>query len=224
MIPDYSISGKKGSFSPTKVKPEAVDSTKKKIAPQVPANESRQMSQNAMHSVETKVVEKSDKFKEQTPVKHIAKRKAPPPPKGVKKDTTVPLSHRESETNLSLGNPAIAHTRAPPPPGSPGKRPAPAIPTASKQPMPEKQISKQTSDSALITHQPPASPLKRLLSNTAKDIIDHPAAVPLISTTKKRWPAPTRPPQRAAPPPPSSPAEHELESSGMQYIRLNSYI
>ena len=181
------------------------------MAPQVPANESKQANQNVLHSVEAKVVERSDK--EQTPVRHIAKRKAPPPPKGVKKD---PLSQRESETNSSLRNPAIAHTKAPPPPGSPGKRPAPAIPTASKQPTTEKQISKQTSGSALITHQPPASPSKRLLPSTAEDVTDHPVVVPLISATKKRRPAPTRPPQRAAPPPPSSQAEHKLELSGMQ--------
>ena len=210
MIPDYNISGKKGSFSPTEVKPVAVETSKKRTAPQMPANEvKRTTTQNAVHSVEATVGEKSDK--EQPPIKHIAKRKAPPPPKGVKKDTTVPLSQRKLETNLSLGNLAhfTAHTKAPPPPGSPVKRPAPAIPTTAKQPTAGKQISKQTSDSALTTHQPPPSPLKRLFPSMTEDVTDHPVAS--VSPAKKRRPAPTRP----APTLPNPRVQDKLESSGM---------
>ena len=209
MIPDYNVSGKKGGFSPTEVKPTGVEIPKKRTAPQIPANEvKRTTTQNAMHSVEATVVEKSDK--EQPPIKHIAKRKAPPPPKGAKKDTTVPLSQREPENNLSLGNPPHfgAHTKAPPPPGSPAKRPAPAVPTAAKQPI---QMSKQTSDSALTTHQPPPSPLKRLLPSTTEDVTDHPVAVPSVSAAKKRRPAPTRP----APTLPNPHVRHKSDSSGM---------
>ena len=208
MIPDYDVSGKKGSFSPTKVKPAAVETSKKRTAPQIPANEvKRTTTQNAMHSAEATVGEKSDK-EQPLPIKHIAKRKAPPPPKGAKKDTTVSLSQREPGTN---GNLVTAHAKAPLPPGSPGKRPAPAIPTAAKQPTAGKQILKQTSDSALTTHQPPASPLKRLLPSTTEDVTDHPVVIPPVSAAKKRRPAPARP----APTPPNPHVQHKLESPGM---------
>lgn len=209
MIPDYKISGKKGGFSPTAAKPAAVEMPKKRTAPQLPANEiKRTTPQDAMHSVEAKVVEKTNK--EQSPVKHIAKRKAPPPPKGIKKDTPASSSQPEPNVNLSHGDPAAhatTNTRQVPP-GSPAKRPAPTVPTETKQ------LSKQTCDS-VTKNQPPPSPLKRPLLNTTEDVTDHPMPAPSTLVTKKRRPAPARPVPHAAPTPPNPHVQDK--SSGMSY-------
>jgi len=197
---DYNVSGKKGGFSPTEVKPAAVELSKKRTAAPVPANDTKRMaSQHAVHSSETKAVEKSDK--EQLPVKHIAKRKAPPPPTGVKKNTAVPSSQPEPEASLSHGDTAhsIAHTKKPP--GSPVKRPAPAVPMAAKQHATRKPMLKYVSDSVLTTQQAPPSPLKTLPSTT-EDVTDHQGS-PSLSIAKKRRPAPTRPAPHV---------QHKLES------------
>lgn len=171
MMPDYNISGKKGSFSPTEVKSAAVETSKKRTAAPLPAIDIKQKApQHAVYSSEAKVVEKSDK--EQPPVKHIAKRKAPPPPIGVKKNVAVSSSQSE---------PDIAYTKQPL--GSPTKRPAPAVPTTAKQHEAGKQMPKQQT--------PPPSPLKTSPSTT--EGITNQQGSPSLSTAKKRRPAPTRP-------------------------------
>lgn len=207
MVSDHHVSGKKGSYSPTAVKPAAVE---KRTARQLPANEVKQTSHDVVDSGEVKVVEKTDK--EKSPVKHVAKRKAPPPPKGAKKDTTVTsLQPQLNAISTSHGDQThlTGHIR---PPGSPAKRRAPDIPTAVKQPTAGQQMSKQTSDSILTKHQPPPSPLKKSFSRTMEDISEHQvAASPSMVATKKRRPAPTRP----APTLPNPHAQHKLQSSGM---------
>lgn len=204
MISDYTVSGKKGSFSPPEVKSVAAETSKKRTAPQL----QQVTSHDAVDSAEAKLVEKSDK--ERSPVKHIAKRKAPPPPKGAKKNTAVPSSQPEPNVNSLHGDQAhlTAHTKQLP--GSPAKRRAPAVPTA-KQPAAEKQISKQVSDSVSTKHQPPSSPVKRSLPSTTEDVSDNQVAAPSTLATKKRRPAPARP----APTLPDPHTQYKSESSGM---------
>lgn len=198
-ISDYHVSGKKGSYTPTAVKPAAVE---KRTMPQLPANEIKQTSHNAVDSGEVKLVEKTDT--EKSPVKHIAKRKAPPPPKGAKRDTAAPL--QPNTANMSHGDqPHLTGLIRPP--GSPAKRRAPDIPTAAKQPTAGQQMSKYTSDSVLTKNQPPPSPLKKSLPRTMEDISDHQMVeAPSIVTTKKRRPAPARP----APSLPNPHIQHKL--------------
>ena len=211
MVPEYKVSGKKGGFSPTEVKSTAGETSKKRKAPSLPANEvKRKTSVDVTDSAEVKSVEKNDK--EQPPVKHIAKRKAPPPPKGVKKDiAAAPSSQPESEANLSLKDAAHSSTHVKqPPPGSPAKRPAPVIPTATQQPaVGGRQMLKITSDSVLVKQQPPPSPTKGPLPNMAEDVTDHHPAT--TSAPKKRRPAPTRPPPHAVTLPDPH-KQHNIES------------
>ena len=207
MILDHHISGKKGSYSPPAVKPAAVE---KRAAPQLPANAIKQTSHDVVDSGEVKVAEKTDG--EKSPVKHIAKRKAPPPPKGAKKDMAVPSSQSQSNAGSTSHGDQTHLTGRTRPPGSPAKRRAPDIPTVVKQPTAGKPISKQMSDSALIKHQPPPSPLKKSMTRMMEDISKHQVAeAPSMVATKKRRPAPTRP----APTLPNSHAQHKLQSSGM---------
>lgn len=174
-MPEAKFPGRKGSFSPNQMKP--VDKAQKKSAPPPPANEgNRKISQDLVHSLEKKVVDRSeDKEGKQTaPLhltsagdketpspKHIAKRKAPPPPK-IKKEA-IDETNFGPEASVSAGTPKQLTTSVKQPiPGSPAKRPAPGIPTvAAKQ---------------QVGQQPPPSPNKDQ------------------TTAKKRRPAPTRPP------------------------------
>lgn len=215
MVSDYRVSGKKGSFSPTEAKPAAVETPKKSAGPQLTANKIKQAtSHDAVDSAEPKIVNKSDSDdKEKSPVKYIARRKAPPPPKGAKKNTAVPSSQPEPNATLSHRDQPHFAAHAKRPPGSPGKRPAPGVPTGAKQPTGEKHLSKQMSDSVLTKHQPPPSPLKRTLQTMTEDISDHQVAAPSTLAAKKKRPAPTRP-APTFPTLPNSHSRHTSESSG----------